>query len=58
MSFITGVGLTAYGRHEGSSGLDLMSKAAQLAITDAALDEEGAARLSVGKKRHARIKAV
>lgn len=30
----------------------------QLAVTEAALDEEGAARLSVGKKRHARLKAV
>ena len=30
----------------------------QLAITEAALDAEGAARLSVGKKRHARLKAV
>ena len=28
MSFITGVGLTSYGRHEGSSSLDLMSQAA------------------------------
>ena len=28
MSYITGVGLTSYGRHEGSSSLDLMSKAA------------------------------
>ncbi len=37
MSFITGVGLTAYGRHEGSSSLDLMSKAAALAISDAGL---------------------
>src|SRR5450759_3148689 len=37
MSFITGVGLTAYGRHEGSSSLDLMSKAAALAIADAGL---------------------
>jgi len=37
MSFITGVGLTAYGRHEGSSSLDLMSKAAELAISDAGL---------------------
>ena len=37
MSFITGVGLTAYGRHEGSSSLDLMSRAAQLAISDAGL---------------------
>jgi acetyl-CoA acetyltransferase len=37
MSFIAGVGLTAYGRHEGCSSLDLMSKAAELAITDAGL---------------------
>jgi 3-oxoacyl-[acyl-carrier-protein] synthase III len=37
MSFITGVGLTAYGRHEGSSSLDLMSRAAELAIADAGL---------------------
>src|SRR5467141_1080612 len=37
MSFITGVGLTAYGRHEGSSSLDLMSKAAELAVADAGL---------------------
>src|SRR4030081_1436594 len=37
MSFITGVGLTAYGRHEGASTLDLMSKAAALAIADAGL---------------------
>ena len=37
MSFITGVGLTAYGRHEGCSSLDLMSKAAALAIADAGL---------------------
>src|SRR5476651_1482359 len=37
MSFITGVGLTSFGRHEGSSSLDLMSKAAALAISDAGL---------------------
>jgi acetyl-CoA acetyltransferase len=37
MSFITGVGLTSFGRHEGSSTLDLMSKAAELAIADASL---------------------
>src|SRR6201988_2643958 len=37
MSFITGVGLTSYGKHEGSSSLDLMSKAAALAIADAGL---------------------
>jgi acetyl-CoA acetyltransferase len=38
MSFITGVGLTSFGRHEGSSTLDLMSKAAELAIADAGLN--------------------
>jgi acetyl-CoA acetyltransferase len=37
MSFITGVGLTSYGRHEGLSSLDLMGKAAGLAIADAGL---------------------
>src|SRR3954468_1990167 len=37
MSFISGVGLTGYGRHEGCSSLDLMCKAAELAITDAGL---------------------
>jgi acetyl-CoA acetyltransferase len=37
MSFITGVGLTSFGRHEGRSALDLMSKAAELAISDAGL---------------------
>src|SRR3982751_1828277 len=37
MSFITGVGLTSYGKHEGSSSLDLMSKAAASAIADAGL---------------------
>jgi acetyl-CoA acetyltransferase len=37
MSFITGVGLTAFGRHEGSSSLDLMSQAAELALADAGL---------------------
>ena len=37
MSYITGVGLTAYGKHEGSSTLDLMSKAATMAIADAGL---------------------
>src|ERR1700742_1313325 len=35
MSFITGVGLTAYGKHEGLTSLDLRSKAAELAISDA-----------------------
>src|SRR3954453_18820725 len=37
MSFITGVGLTSYGRHEGSSSLDLMRKAAELALAGAGL---------------------
>ena len=37
MSYITGVGLTSFGRHEGSSTLDLMSNAAALAIADAGL---------------------
>src|SRR6267142_1625273 len=37
MSFITGVGLTAYGKHEGSSSLDLMRRAAELAVADAGL---------------------
>jgi len=37
MSFITGVGLTSFGKHEASSSLDLMSQAAQLAISDAGL---------------------
>lgn len=37
MSYITGVGLTSYGRHEGRSSLDLMSMAAELALADAGL---------------------
>lgn len=37
MSFITGVGLTSFGKHEGSSSLDLMSQAAQAALDDAGL---------------------
>jgi acetyl-CoA acetyltransferase len=37
MSFITGVGLTSFGRHEDCSTLDLMSNAAELAIADAGL---------------------
>src|SRR4051812_33913162 len=37
MSFITGVGLTSFGRHEGASTLDLMSRAAELAVADAGL---------------------
>ena len=41
MSFITGVGLTSFGRHEGASTLDLMSRAAELAIADAGLKRGG-----------------
>jgi 3-oxoacyl-[acyl-carrier-protein] synthase III len=37
MSFIAGVRLTAFGKHEASSTLDLMSKAAELALADAGL---------------------
>ena len=37
MSFITGVGLTSYGKHEGSSTLDLMSDAARMALADSGL---------------------
>ncbi|MGB3489605.1 MAG: thiolase family protein [Xanthobacteraceae bacterium] len=40
MSFITGVGLTAFGKHEGSSTLDLMSVAAEQAISDAGLKRD------------------
>ena len=41
MSFITGVGLTSYGKHEGSSSLDLMSKAAELAHCRCRLEARG-----------------
>jgi len=37
MSFITGTGLTRYGRHEGKGTLDLMTEATDLALTDAGL---------------------
>src|ERR1700755_1777766 len=37
MSFITGVGLTPFGRHDRSSTLDLMSDASELALADAGL---------------------
>ena len=37
MSFISGVGLTAFGRHEGRSTLDLMSEAAEAALSDSGL---------------------
>lgn len=37
MSYITGVGLTPFGKHEGASSLDLMSEAAAPALADAGL---------------------
>ena len=37
MSWIAGVGLTAFGRHEGRTTLDLMSEAAGMALGDAGL---------------------
>ncbi len=37
MSFICGVGLTAFGRHDGKSTLDLMTMAADAALADAGL---------------------
>lgn len=37
MSFITGVGLTSFGRHEGRSTIDLMRMAAKDALADAGL---------------------
>ena len=40
MSYITGVGLTSYGKHEGSTSLSLMSQAAALAIADAGLKRD------------------
>ena len=37
MSFVTGSGLTRYGRHEGRGTLDLMSDATTLALADAGI---------------------
>jgi hypothetical protein len=37
MSYMSGVGLTSYGKHGGSSSLSLMSQAAALAISNAGL---------------------
>ena len=37
MSYLVGSGLTAYGRHEGQSTLDLMSQASTMALNDAGL---------------------
>ncbi|MDR3534211.1 MAG: thiolase family protein [Rhodopila sp.] len=38
MAWITGVGVTPYGRHEGSSTVSLMSEAATAALADAGLE--------------------
>ena len=38
MAWITGVGMTAFGRHEGSSTIGLMSQAATEALEDAGLE--------------------
>jgi acetyl-CoA acetyltransferase len=40
VSWITGVGLTPYGRHEGRSTIDLMSEAAAEALADAGLERQ------------------
>jgi acetyl-CoA acetyltransferase len=40
MSYLTGIGLTAFGRHDGKSTLDLMSEAAQMALDDAGLQRD------------------
>lgn len=37
MSWVTGVGLTSFGRHEGQSSLDLMNTAAAAALADSGL---------------------
>ena len=38
MSWVSGVGLTAFGRHEGKSSIDLMTLAATAALADAGLE--------------------
>ncbi len=40
MSYITGVGLTPYGKHPGRTTLDLMSEAAAAALADAQLERK------------------
>jgi hypothetical protein len=37
MTYLVGSGLTAYGRHEGQTTLDLMSQASAQALSDAGL---------------------
>jgi acetyl-CoA acetyltransferase len=48
MSYITGVGLTPFGKHPGKSTLDLMSEAATLALADAQLERRDVDGLLVG----------
>ena len=48
MSFISGVGLTAFGKHEGRSTLDLMTEAAEGALSDAGLKRAGIDGLLTG----------
>jgi acetyl-CoA acetyltransferase len=48
MSYITGVGLTPFGKHPGRSTLDLMSEAATLALDDAQLERKDVDGLLVG----------
>jgi acetyl-CoA acetyltransferase len=48
MSYITGVGLTPYGKHPGHSTLDLMSDAATLALADAQIERKDVDGLLVG----------
>ncbi|BAT61352.1 thiolase [Variibacter gotjawalensis] len=40
MSYLVGSGLTAFGRHEGASALDLMQRAASEALADAGLERQ------------------
>lgn len=48
MSWITGVGVTAFGKHPGSATLDLMSNAATAALADAGLERRGVDGLLTG----------
>lgn len=40
MSWVTGIGLTPFGRHEGKNSLDLMTAAAAAAVADAGLSRQ------------------
>src|SRR5262245_29252182 len=48
MSYVTGVGLTPYGKHPGRDTLDLMSDAAALALADAELERKDVDGLLTG----------